>query len=157
MRVPVLLTYSVIYFLVTDIDECVLDTDGCEHNCSNTVGSFICSCNTGYAVALDDKSCIGESLFIMWHNHSLHTVHTVCIYVYHIHISDYRDALCYYIPDVIHSFIAIVESSDELSAHLAMNITLPNNYADSSLSQSKNYPSPTDTTSIQTVKVPYVP
>ena len=61
--------------------------------------------------------------------------------------------LCY-IPDVIHSFIAIVESSDELSAHLAMNITLPNNYADSSL---KNYPSPTDTTSMQLVKVPYVP
>ena len=64
MRVPVLLAYSVIYFLVTNIDECVLDTDGCEHNCSNTVGSLICSCNTGYAVALDDKNCIGESLFI---------------------------------------------------------------------------------------------
>ena len=34
----------------SDIDECTAATDNCDVNaaCSNTVGSFTCSCNTGY-------------------------------------------------------------------------------------------------------------
>ena len=52
------------YSLITDIDECSRDIDGCEHNCNNTVGSFACSCNTGYALIPNSKNCIGESLFI---------------------------------------------------------------------------------------------
>ena len=45
---------------IADIDECTHDTDGCEHNCNNTVGSFICSCNTGYVLTMDGKSCTGK-------------------------------------------------------------------------------------------------
>ena len=44
----------------TDIDECSRDTDECEHNCGNTVGSFLCSCNTGYALTPDGKTCTGK-------------------------------------------------------------------------------------------------
>ena len=44
----------------TDVDECTCDTDGCEHNCINTVGSFFCSCDTGYALALDARNCTGK-------------------------------------------------------------------------------------------------
>ena len=50
--------------LVTDTDECSRDIDGCEHDCSNTIGSFICSCNTGYALMANNKNCIGETLFV---------------------------------------------------------------------------------------------
>ena len=46
-----------------DIDECARDTDGCHHICNNTVGSYFCSCNAGYASTSDHKYCIGEELF----------------------------------------------------------------------------------------------
>ena len=35
-------------FLYIDINECNQGNGGCEHNCTDTVGSFSCSCNTGY-------------------------------------------------------------------------------------------------------------
>ncbi|XP_013396588.1 uncharacterized protein LOC106163529 [Lingula anatina] len=40
-----------------DIDECSANTDGCEHNCTNSVGSYTCSCNAGYSLAVDNHSC----------------------------------------------------------------------------------------------------
>ena len=42
-----------------DINECSEDTDGCAHTCSNTVGSYSCSCNTGYRLASDNHACNG--------------------------------------------------------------------------------------------------
>ena len=48
------------YYL--DIDECSEDSDGCAQNCANTVGSYTCSCNTGYNLASDGRSCTGETL-----------------------------------------------------------------------------------------------
>lgn len=37
---------SVHYF--SDINECLLKEDYCEHHCINTDGSYICKCNEGY-------------------------------------------------------------------------------------------------------------
>ena len=31
-----------------DINECNSANGGCEHICTNTIGSFICSCDTSY-------------------------------------------------------------------------------------------------------------
>ena len=42
-----------------DIDECEENTDGCEYNCTNTMGSFICTCPDGFEVGSDDRSCVG--------------------------------------------------------------------------------------------------
>ena len=38
-------------YLFSDVDECTLNTDNCDINaeCTNTVGSFECDCNDGYA------------------------------------------------------------------------------------------------------------
>ena len=47
---------------IADINECSLDIDGCEHNCNNNIGSFVCSCNTGYTLTSDGKNCNGELL-----------------------------------------------------------------------------------------------
>ena len=42
-----------------DIDECAEGISGCSQTCSNTVGSYICSCRTGYRLASDNHGCIG--------------------------------------------------------------------------------------------------
>ena len=42
---------SVLFFTASDIDECATDADTCDMNadCSNTNGSFTCSCQSGYS------------------------------------------------------------------------------------------------------------
>ena len=40
-----------------DIDEC--SSSPCGHTCTNTVGSFVCSCNDGYVLDSDGLSCNG--------------------------------------------------------------------------------------------------
>ncbi len=48
------------FALLTDIDECELNNGGCWHNCMNTDGSFMCSCNDGYILDdIDKMSCLG--------------------------------------------------------------------------------------------------
>ena len=45
----------------TDIDEC--STNPCDHTCTNTDGSFTCSCNNGYELDENGRSCNG--MYIM--------------------------------------------------------------------------------------------
>ena len=42
-----------------DIDECNEDSDGCAQTCTNTIGSYICSCGSGYRLASDAHGCDG--------------------------------------------------------------------------------------------------
>ena len=42
-----------------DINECSLNTDGCAHICSNTIGSYTCSCRAGYRLQSDGHTCNG--------------------------------------------------------------------------------------------------
>ena len=54
----------------SDIDECRDGRDNCAQNCSNTLGSFTCSCGDGYRLGLDGYSCSGiynnySSLFML--------------------------------------------------------------------------------------------
>ena len=44
----------------TDINECAEDTHNCAQECTNTIGSFTCDCNTGYRLASDGHSCNGN-------------------------------------------------------------------------------------------------
>ena len=47
---------------VVDIDECEEMTSGCQQKCTNTNGSFTCSCVEGYELNIDNKTCtIGMS------------------------------------------------------------------------------------------------
>ena len=47
--------------MAVDDDECLADADICDPNaqCTNTVGSFTCACNTGYSG--DGVSCMGKN------------------------------------------------------------------------------------------------
>jgi len=53
--------YPLIYVtFIPDIDECAINEGGCEHICSNTIGSFYCSCFTGYQLDSNGLNCSGE-------------------------------------------------------------------------------------------------
>ena len=43
-----------------DINECETANGGCEQICSNTVGSFVCSCGVGYGLDGNGLNCHGE-------------------------------------------------------------------------------------------------
>ncbi|ELU17638.1 hypothetical protein CAPTEDRAFT_130820, partial [Capitella teleta] len=42
----------------TDINECALGTDVCQQNCTNTLGSYECACNTPVYYLEDDVTCV---------------------------------------------------------------------------------------------------
>ena len=41
-----------------DINECV-EQSPCDQQCTNTIGSFTCSCNNGYELDSDQTTCRG--------------------------------------------------------------------------------------------------
>ena len=43
--------------MAVDIDECATGLHTCEQNCTNTLGSYVCSCDEGYNE--DSDKCIG--------------------------------------------------------------------------------------------------
>ena len=49
------------YFQILDVDEC-LNTSICEQICTNTDGSFVCGCLTGYRFTENASHCEGMSL-----------------------------------------------------------------------------------------------
>ncbi|KAL5481924.1 hypothetical protein EMCRGX_G022199 [Ephydatia muelleri] len=40
-----------------DINECTLGVSGCNQICTNTIGSYICSCNLGYQISSNNRTC----------------------------------------------------------------------------------------------------
>ena len=47
-------------FHITDHNECLDGTHECDQVCTNTDGSYICSCNTGYTLDSNGNSCTGK-------------------------------------------------------------------------------------------------
>lgn len=48
----------VLYFI--DNDECEINNGECWHDCTNNIGSYVCSCIDGYLVDTSDISaCVG--------------------------------------------------------------------------------------------------
>lgn len=55
-----------------DVDECKVNNDGCSHDCTNTIGSYICACLDPELSLADDKhTCEGKIFFLLylitWH------------------------------------------------------------------------------------------
>ena len=46
-----------VQFNIIDINECSNSNGGCQHNCTNTIGSYYCSCGTGYSLDDNSHSC----------------------------------------------------------------------------------------------------
>ena len=47
------------HYNFADADECAAGTDTCDQICLNTMGSYTCSCNTGYTLNSDRTTCDG--------------------------------------------------------------------------------------------------
>ena len=46
--------------LYADINECALGISGCTDVCTNIVGSYYCTCQTGYELTNDNHTCTGQ-------------------------------------------------------------------------------------------------
>ena len=46
--------------ILLDINECDEGSHNCKHICTNTAGSFECSCNIGYRLDDDGRNCLGR-------------------------------------------------------------------------------------------------
>ena len=57
-------------YLFSDVDECTLNTDNCDINaeCTNTVGSFECDCNSGFSgdgVTCSGNDCVDLFIYLL--------------------------------------------------------------------------------------------
>ena len=43
-----------------DINECDTNNGGCEDNCENNKGGYVCSCDDGFELNDDMHNCTGE-------------------------------------------------------------------------------------------------
>ena len=68
-----------------DVNECDALNGGCEHQCKNRNGSYICQCNRGYSLSGDAKSCSGkfQSNRSMYQGSSLPHMKTEFIWMNH--------------------------------------------------------------------------
>ena len=53
--------YDGFVYLLLDLNECSNNNGGCDHNCTDTEGSYECSCEMGHILREDQHSCQGYS------------------------------------------------------------------------------------------------
>ena len=53
-------TRSIPRSLPADINECSTGVSGCQQTCTNTEGSFLCGCNSGFNLNSNGRTCSGE-------------------------------------------------------------------------------------------------
>ena len=50
----------ILHTILPDIDECEVYIDGCDQDCINTPGSFLCNCSQGFVLNEYGFTCDGE-------------------------------------------------------------------------------------------------
>ena len=48
------------FFMHEDVNECTMGTCNCTQLCINNIGSYTCTCNSGYNLDADNHTCNGE-------------------------------------------------------------------------------------------------
>ena len=51
---------TMITICFVDVNECLVKNGGCEHNCTNLIGSYNCICNEGFELNQDGHTCNGK-------------------------------------------------------------------------------------------------
>lgn len=52
--------YVCLYWCTIDNNECLTNNGGCDDICTNTPGSYTCSCKDGYELDADKHTCNGK-------------------------------------------------------------------------------------------------
>ena len=101
--------------LYSEIDECSEGTHDCSQICTNTNGSFICGCNTGYLLDIDGSSCNGmQKQFVAF----IHT--SILKYILRYNYNYNKYTLCiiilvFTINEYAYTFVSIISVIDECS------------------------------------------
>ena len=46
---------------LSDSNQCATNNGGCDHNCTDLIPGYLCSCDPGFLLDSDGHSCNGES------------------------------------------------------------------------------------------------
>ncbi len=57
----IVMSFSMLYLYISDINECNTLNGGCDGTCHNSLGSFSCTCGNGYTLGSDGKTCNGRA------------------------------------------------------------------------------------------------
>lgn len=49
-----------------DVDECSRENGGCQHECVNTFGSYICQCHSGFILHTNKHDCKEGTISLMY-------------------------------------------------------------------------------------------
>ena len=60
MLTPHIELHMHVAFMFLDINECAEGADGCAQTCTDTEGSYTCSCGVGYELGHDQHGCDGQ-------------------------------------------------------------------------------------------------
>ena len=89
---PYIFCCSLYLLLSPDINECSTSNGGCEHSCSNSQGSFSCSCRSGFSLDNNGRTCSGELYAYASFSESLPVIAVVDFFNFYclvIRVSDY--------------------------------------------------------------------
>ena len=94
-------------FFSSDTNECSNNNGGCSDICTNTEGSFICGCPSGFELNSGGTGCIGE--YHTKHTHMFIQRNILCMYKMHVlHMSlEYLNMYCTYAHTYINIKICI--------------------------------------------------
>ncbi len=60
---------------LSDINECTEENGGCNQTCTNSIGSYQCSCRSGYLLSQDGRGCDSKYIYNL---HSLNFISCLC-------------------------------------------------------------------------------
>ena len=72
-----------------DINECATNNGNCNQICTNTVGSFLCSCTAGYMLNADGRTCGGTFTFSYDDINLIYLTIDVCNLFYNAYVTLY--------------------------------------------------------------------
>ena len=63
-KIIVVHVLQLLIFFLKDINECAVNNGDCEQLCNNSIGSYWCSCLTGYTLDTNNMNCSGTQIII---------------------------------------------------------------------------------------------